>query len=302
MRALVVLAMVVALAGCGGSSSPPPAASPFPVGPRPLDMLDGGAVQAKSPLNVRNISFAGPGGRVPGFLVLPPGRPRGRPAVLLLHGTGGDRGEFLPLAEWIAARGAVALTITEPSSSAPPPPPGEGAEAQLRRDRSIASADVVAARRAVRVLARRPEVDPARIGLVGWSAGAKTGAILAGVEPQLHALALMSGGAFPVEEYAAAAPQALRPAIRRELAPVDPLHWIARGRPGTIFLQDGRRDQIVPRRALDTLAAAAPKGTRFRWYDGGHGLNVAAEHDQLVWLAARLGIRGPRVAGAPIGP
>jgi len=300
-RVAACIAAAALVAGCG-SARAPRVASPFSPGGRPLAALDGGPIDAKGPLNVRNVSFLGPGGRIPGFLVLPPGRPRRLPAVLFLHGSGGDRAQFLPAAEWIAARGAVALTITEPSSSAPPPPRGERPGAGLRRQRRIAGADVVAARRAVELLRRRPEVDAGRIGLLGWSAGARTGAILAGVEPRLQALVLMSGGALPVADYAAAAPASLRPAVRRELSPVDPLRWIARGRPGTIFLQDGRRDEVVPRRALEALAAAAPKGTRLRWYAAGHPLNVAAEHDQLAWLAEKLGIRGPRAPHAPIGP
>src|SRR4051812_19845123 len=155
-RVAVSIAVLAVLAGCGGSGSPAPrVATPFADPSLPLGVLDGGAVDAKGPLNVRNLSFVGPGGRIPGFLVLPPGRPRGLPAVLLLHGSGGDRAQFLPLGEWIAARGAVALTITAPSSSAPPPPRGESPEAELRRQRRIAVADVVAARRAVDVLARR---------------------------------------------------------------------------------------------------------------------------------------------------
>ena len=298
-RVAVSIAALAVLAGCG-SSPAPRAASPF-ADPAPLRVLDGGPIDAQGPLSVRNISFAGPGGRIPGFLVLPPGRPRHLPAVLLLHGSGGDRAEFLPTAEWIAARGAVALTITAPSSSIAPGGGGTP-KAELLRQRRIAVDDVVAARRAVGVLSGRPEVDPRRIGLIGWSAGAHTGAILAGVEPRLRALVLMSGGALPISDYVAVAPAWLRPAVRRALTAVDPLRWIARGRPGTIFLQDGRRDEVVPRRALDALAAAAPKRTRLRWYAAGHALNVAAEHDQLAWLGERLGIRGPRVPHAPIGP
>ena len=56
---------------------------------------------------------------------------------------------------------------------------------------------MVAVRRAVDLLRAGREVDPNRIGLVGWSLGARVGAVTAGVEPRLHAVVLMSGGAMP---------------------------------------------------------------------------------------------------------
>jgi hypothetical protein len=112
----------------------------------------------------------------------------------------------------------------------------------------------------------------------------------------------MSGGASPVSAYVEQAPASLRPEVRRVLTAVDPLRWIARARPGTVLLQDGRRDTVVPRSALLTLAQAAPKGTALRWYAAPHELNVTAYRDQLDWLSRKLGIRGPAVAGARTGP
>src|SRR5699024_4849267 len=100
---------------------------------------------------------------------------------------------------------------------------------------------VVTARRAVDVLQTLPQVDDARIGLVGWSEGARTGALLAGVDRRVSAFALVSAGSPPLSAYAAAAPADLRPALRRELGPVDPLRLIAKARPHTILLQDGLR-------------------------------------------------------------
>jgi hypothetical protein len=59
---------------------------------------------------------------------------------------------------------------------------------------------------------------------------------------------------------------------------------------------------IVPRAALLTFAHATPHGTLIRWYDAGHGLDELAYRDQLTWLAAKLRIHGPAVAGAATGP
>ncbi len=102
----------------------------------------------------------------------------------------------------------------------------------------------------------------------------------------------MSGGALPVSDYAKVAPAELRADIRTSLRAVDPLRWIARARPGTLLLEDGRHDEVVPRRALLALAHAAPSGTTVRWYDAGHRLDRKAVRDQTAWLLKRLARRG----------
>ena len=113
------------------------------------------------------------------MLVAPP-RSEGRvPAVVYLHGSGGDRTQLLPLASSLAARGAVALTLTLPSGDATPPT-GLSPEETLRWQRDTIVADVVAVRRALDVLAADERVDPERLGLVGWSFGGRIGALRAG--------------------------------------------------------------------------------------------------------------------------
>jgi dienelactone hydrolase len=303
------LTLALLVAGCGGSSSPDrspattaprAAASPFDYDASlPLDVRDAGRANERYAVVLRDISYASPGGRVQAYLALPPGGGR-RPAVVYVHGSGGDRGQLLVQAMWLAGRGAVTLALTAPSATAAQ---GRGltpAEA-LRRERDVTVRDVVAVRRAVDLLSRRPEVDAARLGFVGWSAGARTGALVAGVERRLDALVLMSGGAAPVSEYARQAPAALRDDVRRLLGPVDPLRTIARARPGSLLLQDGRRDEIVPPAALRRLAAAAPDGTEVRWYDAPHELDAKAYREQLDWLVDKLHVDRP-VAGALKGP
>jgi dienelactone hydrolase len=253
------------------------------------------------PLAVRDVTFASRGGRVEGFLVLPPGRERVA-AVVYVHGAGGDRSQLLVPARWLVARGAVALAITAPSSVEATPPGLDGLAA-LEWQRELAERDVAAVRRAVDALQSRPEVDAERIGYVGWSAGARTGALVAAVEPRIDAFVLMSGGAEPVSAYAREAPAELRADVERILGAVDPLRSIGRARPGTLLLQNGRRDEVVPQRALRALAnAAAPARPEVRWYPAGHALDDAAYRDQLAWLEQRLELRGPPVPGAPIGP
>ena len=302
--ALAALAGVVA--GCGGASAHARARSPqrslFSYDrAQPLAFVDRGRVNRDYPIAVDDVSYTAGKDRINAYLVRPLGAHGRFPAVVYLHGAQGDRTELLVQSTWLAARGAIALVITAPSTASQEPAGLKGTPF-LKWEQQIQARDVVAVRRAVDLLASRKDVDPSRIGFVGWSSGSHTGGILAGVEPRLRALVLMSGGVAPVEVYAALARPEQRPSIRLYMGSVDPLAFLPKARPGSLFLQDGRQDTIVPRKALVTFAHAAPHGTRLSWYAAGHGLNNAAYRDQLAWLAAKLRIAGPAVRGAATGP
>lgn len=260
MRTAIVLALAVVaapLSGCGGRH-----------------------------VSVHPLAFSSGAVRVPAFVVTPAGGGR-HAAVVLVHGSGGDRSELLAPARALAAKGIVAMTITEPSTSHPPKPVST-VPALLAETKASALADVAAVGRAADVLAARSDVDASRLGYLGWSAGAKTGALVAARDQRFRALALLSGGAETVDRFVAAAPAPYRAAVRKTLTEVDPLTAIAHARPGTILLEDGRRDTVVPRAALENLVHAAPKGTAVRWYPAGHTLDHDAFRDAEQWLARRL--------------
>jgi hypothetical protein len=166
----VALLGVTACGSSGGKPAPRDATFDYDRSV-PLEFVDHGRVNRDYPVQVRDVSFTGPAGvTISGFLSRPPGKGP-FPAVVYLHGSGGDRSQLLVPAVWMAGRGAVTLTI-----DAPPVPPSEGttAEADLRRQREATVRAVVTARRAVDALQALPQVDDSRIGLVGWSEGART--------------------------------------------------------------------------------------------------------------------------------
>lgn len=308
--ALAATALAAAAAGCGGSNhesqttrpAAPTLSSPFAYdASRPLAFRNDGRVNSPYPIAVDDVSYAAPGGRVPAYLALP-NKGTKLPAVIYLHGSGEGRERFLLPAVWAAGKRAVGMTLTLPSSNAGAPVAGLNPAQSLARDRQIFAGDVIAVRRAVDLLRSLPQVDPKRIGLVGWSLGARVAAVTAGAEPRIRAVVLMSGGSLPVSAYVAQAPAALRPQVRRSLTQIDPLRWLARAHPGSVMLQDGRRDQIVPRAALVSLQKAAPPGSVVRWYPAGHELNAQVYRDQLAFLAKKLPIDGPPVKGARTGP
>jgi dienelactone hydrolase len=293
------------LAACGSGNQRPATTSAAPASPfaydasRPLAIRDAGRVNASYPVAIHDVSYTSGGRRISAFLAVPPASGR-RAAVVYVHGSGGDRRELLVPAVWLAGRGAVALTITAPSANETMPS-GLSAVGRLRWQRDVTAQDVIAVRRAVDLLTARRDVDPSRIGYVGWSAGAKTGALVAGAEARLRAIVLMSGGATPLADYAAQAPKSLRDDVTRILGPVDPLRLIARARPGSLLLEDGTKDTVVPHDALVALAEAAPAKTTVRWFQTGHALGPAAYRVQLAWLAEKLRI-GPAVPRALKGP
>jgi dienelactone hydrolase len=217
-----------------------------------------------------------------------------------MHGAGGDRSQMLHLATWMAARGAVALTIDSPLARLRSPI--QQGMAGLRKIQDLTVVNVVDLRRAVDVLDALPEVDRRRIAYVGYSAGARAGAVLAGVEHRIKAYDLVSGGATPPRAYLAGIPKSRRGEVLRLLHKVDPLRYVRQAAPSALFFQDGRSDGVVPSSALVGLARAASKPKLVRWYPAGHNLDAVAFRDQLRWLSARLGLDGPVVHGVPAGP
>src|SRR5262245_60981229 len=216
VRLTGLLAVAALLAGCGSSGGGSSTSAQTTTDgtqqldfayddSAPLGYADRGRVNKTSyPIAVHDVSFTSNGRKVEAFLLVPPGDDK-KPAVVFVHGSGGDRTELIGQAAWLAARNVVTLTITEPST-ANAPIPVKSLAGQLRQVRDVQVKDVVAVRRAVDVLRTLPEVDPDRIGYLGWSAGAKTGALVAASEPRLRALVLLSGGAAQLSEFVKQAP------------------------------------------------------------------------------------------------
>jgi dienelactone hydrolase len=298
-RLVLATSLLVALVACGHrarEATATPVAANDRVGPRlsfaydrsrPLGFVDRGVRERHGSISVLDVVFVAGGEQVEGYLVQPAGSKR-LPGIVLVHGSGGDRRDLLAPAVALSRLGVVALTITEPSTSHPPPPPATPSEL-VADSKSVTVRDVIAVRRAADVLASLPTVDPGRLGYLGWSAGGKTGTFVAASDSRFRALALLSAGADTLSAFVAAAPQAIRPFVRRVLGSVDPLRYAALARPGTLLLEDGTRDEVVPHKALENMIHAAPPETIVRWYPAGHALNARAYREAFVWLKTTLG-------------
>jgi dienelactone hydrolase len=246
-RSLFWCSAALLLAGCGGEHAVQ-ARDPFAYATRPLAVQDRGTLMSSKSVSVHTLSFSGANGtRVNAFLVLPSAAGR-HPAVLFLHGSGGTRFDLLVPAAQLAKRGVVTMTISQPNDAATFRPL------------------VVNARRALDLLTARDDVDGTRLGLVGFSLGAQTAAILAGDEPRLDAVGIVAGRGSAVTRY-----------------------WIRRSH-ADLYFQAGTGDERIPQPQLESLIRAAPGRPRVSWYPTGHGMSRASFDEQVAWQAHELGV------------
>jgi dienelactone hydrolase len=200
------------------------------------------------------------------------------------HASNGNRTEFLDEAvSWVASRSgsAVLPQLTFPWASNP-----TGSAADSER----IAADVALLRRCVDLVAGRPGVDPARIGVVGHDFGGMHAIILGTVDRRPAAYVLIApvprwGDWFlpfwPIEED--------RIDYLRAIRPLDPIEHIGDVSPAKVLLQFGRRDFfIAPMTGLE-LKAAAPEGTELKAYDAEHDMaGDEIRSDRTAFLEAAL--------------
>jgi dienelactone hydrolase len=297
---LLVLALAAALSGCGGSgggqgSATAPRAT---VSPELLSQFD---YDASAPLDVRelkqdakdgatvhDITYAGPGGRIDAFLVVPDGDGPFA-AVELMPGAPGARYTFYTDALELAKLGIVSLLPDPPYAR----PPIHDVVVFKPSDRDGIVQEVKEMRRGFDLLVSRDEVDSSRLGYGGFSWGASLGAILSAVERRAQAFWLMS----PVPRLSADMGRlAVERGVRRDLAayeqamrPIDAVEYLPHAAPSALYLMFGTEDtRPSPADGRETYAAASsPK--KIGWYDAEHDLNDQARADGRAWLAERLG-------------
>jgi cephalosporin-C deacetylase-like acetyl esterase len=265
----------------------------------PLDVKENG-VEDKNGVLIHDISYAGPkGGRVTAYLVVP-SRKRKLAGIVFMHQRPGSRKVFLDEALQLAKAGAACLLIDAPFART-----GESKRdfdptvTKPDHDRDIYIQTVVDLRRGVDLLLSRSDVDPKRIGFLGYSFGAHTGAILAGVEKRIKAYVIMSGAPSLTEFLRTSTIPAIvetRKSLTREqqenyfttLASVDPISYIGHVAPSALFLQFGKKDRY-PNEEMQLLYAKAASNPKLvKTYDAGHELNDEARADRAEWLRKQI--------------
>jgi dienelactone hydrolase len=283
------LALVIAaLAGCGSDekSSVP---SQFTYDDsKPLDAQIKPTSFSTNEVRVDDVSFTGPGDTFLNAYLLTPSGSEGRhPAVIYAHGAGGDRQELLGEALQMAGKGTVTLALDMIYSSERAKQLPEGMEG-ARANSKLEAEAVKEVRRAVDFLQSRDDVDGDEIGYVGWSQGARMGALTSGVEHRIKAFDLIAGGAAPVSEYVKNAPTDLQDELETLLEKTDPIHFVGLATPSELLFQDGREDEVVPEAALKALAQAGSEPKDVRWYDAGHVPTAEMWAYSQSWLTDHL--------------
>jgi predicted esterase len=189
------------------------------------------------------------------------------PTLLALHGTGGDEGDLLPLAEAVAPGSAILS------------PRGRVLEQGLPRFFRRISEGVFdledLARRTIELgdfiamAARQYGFDPTRVVAVGYSNGANIAASLLLTRPEALAGAILFRPMVPFEPQGA-----------RDLG----------GK--AILISAGQRDPIVPPASalrLGEILKAAGASVTTSWYDSGHALTPGEITAASAWFAREYG-------------
>jgi len=223
----------------------------------------------------------GNGATVPADLQVP-AKPLGRkPAVILLHGLGGNRKQLGLLATMLNGKGYVTLAIDAAGHGERPKFGANGPDSMSLEDmRTLGAQTVVDLRRAVDLLAGHPDVDPARIGYLGASMGGILGARFYSDDPRVKAgVFLFAGGDWgkllTTSQIGLAKSFRERGAtdaatVGKALADIDPLYSIARAAGRPILLIHGDKDDIVPVECNELLFKAAKEPKERVLLPGGH--------------------------------
>jgi len=149
---------------------------------------------------------------------------------------------------------------------------------------------VIELRRAMDLLLAQPGVDSQRIAYVGHDFGAMYGVLMGAVDQRAKTYVLMSGTPHFIDWFLYARQPKDLATYRAQIAPLDPVKFVAQLAPAPVFFQFAAHDQFVPAAAAAEFYGAALPRKQEATYDAGHDLHtpeVAA--DRVTWLIRQIG-------------
>jgi uncharacterized protein len=263
-----VAAVVLALAGCGGSNHTKTGPTPKP---RPDVRLDGD-------VTVHSLSLrAADGSRIPALMAVPrSGSVRG--CLMWQFGAGSKKEDSARVWRGAAQLGLATFSIdlrdhgARESSSLPLPEAIQSAPALA----GIVKGSVSDLERSVNYLESQ-RVCRRNIAYAGVSLGGIIGTMLAAQDHRIRAVVLMSTPATwrtLVDTATVLSSLRKRPATKRAairtLASYDPLRFVGAIAPRPLLILSGRQDTTVPFWSGRQLQLAAGKGHSVIDYEGGH--------------------------------
>lgn len=237
---------------------------------------------------VRDVTFRSGDATITAFVVAPATGAHHAAGILYVHWLGEpattNRTEFLNEAVALAGQGVVSVLVDAMWSE-----PDWYNRRVPEQDYARSLRQVVALRRAMDLLLAQPGIDPDRIAYVGHDFGAMYGSLMGGVDRRAKTYVLMAGIPHMADWFFFGKQPKDPAAYRAQMAPLDPVNFIPRVAPASVFFQFAATDEYVSAaQAAEFYAAAAPR-KQMATYQAHHDLHtpeVAA--DRIAWLMREL--------------
>jgi len=240
-------------------------------------------------VNVCEVSYASPrGGRVSALLLIPECKPP-LAAILFMHPSGTNRYAFLKEASVFSQGGCAALLIDAPYARQPVRPVFSFTE----KDRDDLIQAAVDLRRGVDLLLSRQDIDPHRIGCIGFSYGATVAAMLSGAEKRIKACILWAASSNLTDflkRQTKSLPKDKLDAYLEAMTIIDPIHHVGHAAPSALLFQNGRLDKNALEKDVMTLYENATEPKQMAWYNTGHHLDGKASQDRYEWMRRQLNL------------
>ena len=219
--------------------------------------------------------------RVTAEIVMPETRQIGDAGIVFAHGGAPDPDAWRAEAVALATKGYVSILPDIPMTVTD----------NVQDDIDYFRYAVIAERRSIDVLIGENLVDPtSKYAFVGHSWGGDLAAIMAGVEPRLSAVVVVSGSSRVATDMVTMGTPSDPVGFLSKVSVFDGYRYLALPGKRKILIQFGRQDNSIPDAQRDELVRST-YGTHSRKdYDAGHDLiNFApAAADRATFLAAAL--------------
>jgi len=245
--------------------------------------------------------------RVTAILAVPKAFPEPHPAILLVHGSGGNKDtDYIRAASDALTQLGYATLSLDTQYRGERARPGKNGELQpdsyTTRDAWVQT--VIDLRRGVDYLQSRPDVDKGKIGYLGFSMGGMIGAVLGGVEERIGCffLAVPGGGIvnavkhidrYPMlkERFAVQITPEVMQRIEEIANVIDPIYFVGNILPRPLMIEVGKHDEIMPAEMSAALveAAHAKEPENVMRLDAGHIPPLTIVFDIRSFFTAHLG-------------
>lgn len=251
--------------------------------------------------------------RVPAILALPRNTAAPYPAVILVHGSGGSKStSYIVAASEALTRCGYATIAIDTQYHGDRRVPGRSGEIHMPDSYTMRDAwvqSVVDIRRTVDYLESRKDIDPARLGYLGFSQGAMLGAIFGGIDRRVGVFCLaVPGGGFlniirhisryPIlrDHWPSVTTPALMAKVERIANITDPAHYVAGISPRPLLILVAKYDEIIPPEGSQAIVNAVSNDPNLQvaQIPSGHVLNPVVLFQIRDYFVKELGQRPAR--------